>query len=183
MTDVLTRDQDFWERYLNERTGTYDFRCRRYSAVFEVLVNLGLQAHDSVCDVGCGRQEFARFLHEQGWRGEYLPVDGSIDGTDLDVWEPRCRTDWLVAIEVVEHVYRPDRLITAMTDGAAKGITLTTPNPETVDVLAIDRTHVSVIWPSDLESNGLEWKRATLFGDPVYRKESDSLVAWRKHVR
>lgn len=48
----------------------------------------------------------------------------------------------------------------------------------TVDVLAIDRTHVSVIHFQDLINYGMSVRRATLFSCT-----NDSLVASYKHPR
>lgn len=177
---TIVRDQGYWEQYLSERTGTYEFRCRRYGAVLDKLMLMGFSTYDSLMDIGAGRQEFERFLREQGWEGRYLPVDGSIDGTDLDAWQPTHFMNWLVAIEVIEHLHQPQRMLRNMQSYAISGICVTTPNPETTDVLGMDRTHVVEIWPHDLEAAGLQWERATLFASPQYRKKDDSLVGWRK---
>jgi hypothetical protein len=182
MTTTI-RDQGYWEQYLSERTGTYEFRCIRYAAVADKLLLMGFGPRDSVMDIGAGRQEFCRFLREQGWQGEYTPIDGSIDGTDLDAWVPWSQglsvPDWMVAIEVIEHLHEPQRMLTLM-QMASEGMVITTPNPETTDVLGMDRTHVTEIWPQDLAIAGLEWERATLFASPEWRKENDSLIGWRK---
>lgn len=179
---TIVRDQAYWEGYLSERTGTYEFRTIRYAAVLDRLMLMGFHVRDSVCDIGAGRQEFERYLREQGWQGTYRPVDGSIDGTDLDVWDPTIEShnlvDWAVAIEVIEHLHEPQRMVSIMKAHACKGICLTTPNPETTDVLAMDRTHVCEIWPRDLDEMNVRWERATLFASPEWRKENDSLIGW-----
>lgn len=180
MTATQQRDQAYWQQYLAERTGTYEFRCVRYSAVLDRLMLMGFHVRDSVTDVGAGRQEFERFLREQGWQGRYLPVDGSIDGTDLDVWHPEVSTDWFVAIEVIEHLHDPGRLVDVLKTQAVRGMCVTTPNPETTDVLGMDRTHVCEIWPDQLDAWNLQWDRATLFASPEWRKENDSLIGWAK---
>lgn len=177
--NTTVRDQTYWEQYLSERTGTYEFRCIRYSAVLDRLMLMGFSTYDSLMDIGAGRQEFERYLREQGWEGRYLPIDGSIDGTDLDTWEPGHFLDWHVAIEVIEHLHQPQRMLWNMQQYALKGIVITTPNPETTDVLGMDRTHVCEIWPHDLAAAGMKWERATLFASPEWRKENDSLIAWR----
>lgn len=176
--DRTIRDQAFWEHYLDERQGTFAFRCIRYSAVLDRLMLMGFHVRDSITDIGAGRQEFEQFLRSQGWQGCYTPIDGSIDGTDLDRWDPSHEDtfpDWMVAIEVIEHLHDPVRMVNVMKEFAIKGMVVTTPNPEVVDVLGMDRTHVTVVSPDDLAQMGLRYERATLFGT-----ENDSLIGWRK---
>jgi trans-aconitate methyltransferase len=178
---TIVRDKAFWQQYLSERTGTYEFRCRRYAAVLDVLCVMGFSTTDSLCDVGCGAQEFEKFCREQGWTGEYTAVDGSIDGTDLDVWLPERTFDWMIAIEVIEHLHDPHRMLQTLRQHSVKGSAVTTPNPEVVDVLAIDRTHVSIVYPSDLANAGFVWVRDTLFSSDEFRKRNDSLIGWHRH--
>src|SRR5688572_5717951 len=176
-----TRDKGFWNAYLDERRSTYEFRCRRYRAVYEKLVSMGLNDFDSITDIGAGRKDFEKFMREQGWIGSYIPVDGCIDGVDLDAYECESMTDWVVAIEVLEHLYEPFRLLEDVKRfGARRGVVITTPNPEVVDVLAIDRTHVTPISYADLRVEGMTVERATLFASPKHRKENDTLLAWWK---
>lgn len=176
MTDTKT----FWEDYLNARRGTYEFRCQRYEAVGEVMEVEGpfrdgcLNRWDSLCDVGAGRCEFRRYMREQGWCGQYRAVDGSIDGTDLNAWEPRLRYDWFVAIEVLEHLDDPYTLMQKLVAKARKGVVITTPNAETVDVLDIDPTHVTPLYPHDFKVLGWQHEIRSFFC-----KENDSILAWR----
>lgn len=167
-----------WLAYRDTRRGTYEFRCRtRYAAVLTCLKHLGLQRGDTILDVGAGTAQFGQYLQDEGWDGEYIPVDAVIDGTDLETWLPPIQVDYIVCIEVVEHLNRPSRLISAMLWAARRGLVLTTPNSETVDVIACDPTHVSVIPAFALEAVGFTVERHTWFGVP-----QDSLLAWRQNA-
>jgi hypothetical protein len=139
-----------WESYLCRRNGTYDFRCIRYAIVAQHLVKLGLKDDDLLVDVGAGRCEFDHFLRtELKWRGRYVPVDGSLDGTDLEHWTPHIEADFFVAIELLEHLLNPFRLIKELEQTAKKGVVITTPNSAVVDTLAIDHTHRTPLFKHD----------------------------------
>lgn len=168
---------DKWAAYRDTRRGTYEYRSRtRYSAVLQRLTLMGLRIGDSILDVGAGTCQFGRYLDERGWYGKYVPVDAVIDGTDLETWS--CPpADFVVCIEVVEHLKRPERLMRSMLDNARRGVVLTTPNCEAVDVIACDPTHVSIVPPWILETMEFTTERHSWFG--VYQ---DSLLAWRRHV-
>jgi len=109
----MTRDQ--WRQecneYLAKRVGTYDFRCRRYDIVIERLNEMGVAEHDVVYDLGAGMAEFGRRLYDREFYLRYVPVDGCIDGTDLNDWrdDPDLipPADVFVAIEVMEHLRDP----------------------------------------------------------------------------
>lgn len=153
--------QTKWEAYRKTRTGNYSFRSRtRYKGVYDALVSLGLKDGNSILDLGAGDCHFGRFCYESGWRGTYQPIDATIQGTDLEQWSgimPKFQTepwDWIVAIEVAEHLLDPLRFIRAMIGSARKGVIITTPNPRVVNVLDCDPTHVSVISSEQLESLG-----------------------------
>ena len=88
--------------YLEGRTGTYDYRCRRYDAVIDVIMasEWGLRDTDTVADLGAGWTEFGHRLSERGFRGRYIPYDGAIDGKDLTYWQPPFATlDWITISE------------------------------------------------------------------------------------
>lgn len=163
----------FWDTYLEGRTGTYEFRCRRYDAVIDRLHAMGMRKADSVLDLGAGRMEFARRLRERQHVGMYIPVDGSIDGTDLNTWEPPDHVDWAVAIEVIEHLERPDALMTKAKVAARYGLVITTPNPDAVDVLALDPTHITPVSIGDLAQWGYEYETRSLF-----TKDNDTIIGW-----
>lgn len=162
--------------YLDRRTGTYPFRKVRYTAVAEKMRSMGLQEGDLVVDIGAGRCEFDHLLHELGLRVRYLPIDGSIDGTNLEVWCARnLRADFYVAIEILEHLREPFRLMLELMRTAKKGVLATTPNPNTVDVLGIDSTHVTPLDEDDFFFMGWDTEIRSHFG-----KKDDSILAWWK---
>lgn len=140
------------------------------------MLNHGFMANDVVVDIGAGRMEFAKRLQERvNWNPMcYVPVDGSIDGTDIETWEPGF-ADWFVAVELLEHLEDPARLINLLPSRARKGIVATTPNPFEIDVLAIDRTHKTPLYPDDFNSAGYNTRIASFFAKP-----NDSIIAWRK---
>lgn len=111
MTDILKEDvREHWNSYLNGRTGTYEFRCKRYKAVYDKMteMNAGSESHGAVCDIGAGRQEFHTYCQSlPNWRGGYYPIDGSIDGTDLNYWTPELYSAFNIGIEVLEHLWAP----------------------------------------------------------------------------
>jgi hypothetical protein len=169
-TEVFARCNE----YLDQRSGTFEFRCIRYEAVTDRLLALGLEDGDLIVDVGAGRCEFDHYLRtRRGLHVRYVPVDGSIDGTDLEKWIPPFASDFFVAIELLEHLNDPIRLMNEMMGTALKGIVATTPNPLTTDVLGMDYTHKTEIFPETFEQFGWDVREVTLFG-----QEQDSLLAW-----
>lgn len=161
------------EDYLSRRTGTYDFRCRRYDAVLDELTKLGVGEWDVVYDLGAGMCEFDRRARERGQHFRYVPVDGCIDGTDLNEWIPT-EVDAFVAIEVIEHLFEPFDFLRRLARHARKGVVVTTPNPLRVDVLGMDPTHRHRIFPSQLEGCHFQVTRLQLFND-----FEDTLLATR----
>ena len=165
-----------WTQYRDSRRGTYEFRARtRYKAVADRLFAMGLNGNHAVCDVGGGTCQFGAYLASRGFVGEYLPIDAVLDGTDLETWEPDFRVDYVVCIEVLEHLQRPWRLVGCLQRMARRGVVLTTPNAEAVDVIRCDPTHVSVLEPNQL-SQLFTVERHSWFGVP-----NDSLLAWRQY--
>jgi len=161
--------------YLASRTGRYEWRCARYAAALERMESTrGLTDAHTVVDVGAGWTELDAYLRTVGrWRGRYFPVDGGLDGVDLNVWTPPRRVEWVVALEIVEHLYQPARLIRACQEAATLGVVISTPNPETTDVLGMDPTHVVPVWRRDLETLGFTVESRSFYGSP-----DDSLLAW-----
>lgn len=165
---------DKWTQYRDTRRGTFEFRARtRYKAVADRLFAMGLNDHHTLIDVGAGSCQFGLYLRQQGWRGIYIPIDAVIDGTDLEAWEP-FPADFIVCIEVLEHLRHPEDLTWSVMKAARCGVVLTTPNTETVDVLGCDPTHVSVVPAWALEGLSFKVERHSWFGVPA-----DSLLAWR----
>lgn len=188
---ILTRRQNrqrYWKAYLDEGTATYEQRTLRYQAVAQILQSHGLADNDLVVDVGAGRTQFDYFLRVdffddplrrlRRWRGRYLAVDGALDGTDLNDWAPQTEAEFFVAIEVLEHLKQPHRLMEAMVAMCTKAVVVTTPNPDAVDVLAMDPTHVTPISARDFNRHGWCWELVSLFGT-----KDDTILAWRGALR
>lgn len=161
--------------YQAGRVSDYAFRCIRFDAVIDKLVDIGLQDGDSVLDLGCGRGEMENRFIERGWSVKYDGVDGAIDGVDLNTIALPNYFDWIIAIEIIEHLYDPTLHLHNWFSAARKGVVLTTPNPRTVDVLACDPTHVSVVTPEMLDKYRYKHFEVSLFKNPY-----DSLLAWKK---
>lgn len=165
-----------WLDYLNERKGTYEYRTIRYAAVADVLESLGLRSGDMVVDVGAGMCDFDRYLRTvRAFDGRYLPVDGAIDGTDLNTYRPNVVSEFYTAIETIEHLAKPFSLLRLMESYSTKGAVITTPN---FDVwgdrfYGMDRTHISPFRAHHFEELGWEYQLVKCFG-----KEKDTIVAW-----
>ncbi len=165
---------DRWEQYLASRAGRYEWRCARYRKAAICLAIGGLGHSDTIVDVGAGWTEFDYYLRrELDWRGRYVPIDGAIDGVDLDRWAPVRPASWYVALELIEHLHDPPRLVRVMRQAATRGVVISTPNADTVDVPAMDPTHVSPISASMLRGLGCQVEVCSLYGQP-----NDGLVAW-----
>jgi hypothetical protein len=171
------------DQYLSDRTGKYEYRAVRYRAAAEWMIVNGLTHNDTVVDVGAGMTEFDFCLRtEYNWRGRYIPVDGGIDGTDLNVWVPPREAHYFVALEILEHLLDPLRLAKELLDKATRGVVVSTPNPRTTDVIGMDPTHVSEVNVADLESVGFYVSEETFYGG-VFSSEgrNDSLLGtWRR---
>lgn len=163
------------DNYLGARTGKYDFRRFRYSAAIEKMkATRGLENSDTVVDVGAGWTEFDFCLRvEHGWRGRYHPIDGGLDGTDINRWQPKRDVEWFVALEILEHLDYPGITIAHMKQHATKGIVISTPNPRTTDVLGMDETHVTPITADMLHGWGFETQERDFYGNAC-----DSILAW-----
>lgn len=162
------------EGYLSSRQGSYEFRCIRYKGVVDKLHHLGFGKYDTVVDIGAGRQQLESYLrNERGWKGVYIPIDGSIDGTNLEEWVPLRRESFMVAIEVLEHLHTWERMMMIMENFAIMGSVATVPNPATVDVLGCDPTHVSVIREFDFREHRWAVQPVSFFNKP-----DDTLLAW-----
>jgi len=163
-----------WVTYRDSRRGTYKFRARtRYKAVADLLFSLGLANYHSVLDLGAGSCQFGRYLRRLGFHGAYLPVDAVLDGTDLETFNVPT-ANFVIAIEVLEHLRAPLRLLSSMEKAAERAVVITTPNSETVNVIRCDPTHVSVVHAHELENNRFTVQRESWFGVP-----DDSLLAWK----
>ena len=164
---------DKWVKYMRDRVGDYAFRSRtRYKSVAIELAVLGLSDEHLLVDVGAGTTQFDYFLRtDMGFNGRYLPVDATLDGTDLETWTPAVVPDFAVAIEVIEHLHDAERMLGILEHVKIASV-ITTPNPAVVDVIACDPTHVSVIPEGLLRRRGWRTSTESLFGKP-----HDTIVA------
>lgn len=160
--------------YINSRRSCYEFRAIRYEAVYDMLIILGLKDGDKIIDVGAGDGEFGKYLLERGFKGKYIPVDGMIDGTDLNLWTPEKEAEFFVSIEVIEHLLNPARLLSIMAMFATKGVVVTTPNPAVTNVYAMDATHISEVSAEDFLKAHYKVFPQVFFFEP-----EDSLLAWK----
>lgn len=162
------------DRYLAQRASTYAWRRIRYRKAAGRLRERGLADTDTLVDVAAGWTELDYCLrHELDWRGRYIPIDGGIDGTDLNSWVPLRRAEWFVALEILEHLADPARLVQVMKAHADKGLIVSTPNPAVVDVMAMDPTHITAVPEETLDQWGLYVEVCTLYGQP-----DDGLLGW-----
>ena len=162
--------------YLEDRTGKYEFRAVRYRHAINAMYRNGLDNSMTVFDVGAGMTEFDYCLRrEYNWRGRYIPIDGGIDGTDLNEWTPPRDAHWFVALEIFEHLTNWQSLFHSMRDKAACGVVLSTPNPRTTDVIGMDPTHVCEIHPHQLQAWDIKVTEETFYGGVFSNGEPDSL--------
>lgn len=170
------------DQYMDERTGKYEYRAVRYRAAIAAMLANGLDDSMTIYDVGAGMTEFDYCLrNEANWKGRYIPVDGGIDGTDLNTWTPPREAHWFVALEVLEHLTKWNMLVTKMQMYATKGIVVSTPNPETTDVLGMDPTHVCEVGASPLRIHGFDVNEETFYGGVFSNGAPDSLFGvWTK---
>ncbi len=154
------------ENYLRcPRGTTYAGRRARYDAAADRLYSAGISNTDILADVGAGWTELDVCLRvDWGWRGRYVPVDAWLDGVDLNQWTPPRAFDWFAALEVLEHLNEPERLVRTLQEHATKGVVVTTPNPEVWDVRAMDPTHVSPITTTALKEWGFQTGLLTFYG-------------------
>lgn len=182
MTWIPTIDN--CDEYLGGRTGCYEYRAVRYRKAIEAMFANGLDDSMTVFDVGAGMTEFDYTLRvEYDWRGRYVPIDGGIDGTDLEVWTPPRMTEWFVALEIAEHLSNVDMFLTKMKMYATQGVILSTPDPRTTDVLGMDSTHKTEIHKDYLESLGFNVTEQYFYGGVFSGGEKDSLFGvWTNGV-
>lgn len=171
------------DQYMSERTGRYEWRKVRYDAAIRWMVENGLVDGMTVIDIGAGMTEFAYcMMHDWNLNIRYIPVDGGIDGVNLDhpAWRPPRDAHFIVGLEIIEHLHLWDEVVSQMKSHAARGVVLSTPNPRTTDVIAMDQTHVVSIWPHMLEELGFSVSEETFYGGVWSNGEPDSLLAtWK----
>lgn len=170
-----------WLAYLAERKGTYEYRTLRYAAVYDRLLALGLQPGDLIVDVGAGMCDFDRYIRTtRNFDGRYWPIDGAIDGVDLNVWYPRISADFFVSIETLEHLRDPGRIMFMLNQFARKGCVITTPCADKVDVFSMDNTHISPLNWKFFAEHGWEFDHVSVF--PHLGIKGETILAWKaKH--
>jgi hypothetical protein len=162
---------------MGSREGRYEYRAVRYRHAIGAMFRNGLDDSMTIMDIGAGMTEFDYCLRaEFNWRGRYIPIDGGIDGTDINVWKPARKVHWIVALELLEHLDEPYLKLGEWRSAATQGIVVSTPNPETTDVLGMDPTHVCEIHADDLRSiGGMAVREETFYGGVFSNGEPDSL--------
>lgn len=164
-----------WLEYLAQRQGTYEFRKRRYEEVAEVLIDHGIDDNCILMDFGAGQTEFDYFMRtEVNWRGFMLNVDGALTGENLNYFWPKGMVDYTVCIETIEHMDHPGEVIAKLEGSTAKLMVFTTPNPDAVDVLGMDKTHKQAVPVKDWQAMYYQTKTLNLFGT-----EDDTILAWK----
>lgn len=166
------------DNYLDERSGKYEYRAVRYRAAIDWMIAMGLDDSMTVMDVGAGMTEFDYTLRaEYGFRGRYIPVDGGIDGTDLNHWMPARASHFIVALELMEHLTEWEKLTFSLQRASIRGLVLSTPNPLTTDVIGMDPTHVCEVHREQLEDKGFYVTEETFYGGVFSDGKPDSLFA------
>lgn len=165
------------DNYMDERTGKYEYRAVRYRHAIDAMIANGLDDSMTIFDVGAGMTEFDYTLRaEYNWRGRYIPIDGGIDGTDIESWVPPRNAHWFVGLELLEHLHNPYECLQRWIDHANVGVVVSTPNPRTTDVIGMDPTHVTEIHKGDLmRKGGMFVTEETFYGGVFSNGEPDSL--------
>lgn len=165
-------------RYLNERTARIEYRFPRYAAVADELYAYGLNDNALLCDLGAGWGDFDFYLRAvRGFKGRYLPVDGALDGTDLNRWAPSVSFDFVTAMEIIEHLNNPRDFLERVMARTTRCLVLTTPNTDVLGeetVRTMDKTHISPVSASLFREYGMRVKECSFFGTP-----RDSILAVR----
>lgn len=175
---VMTHDFQAYDDYIGERTGTYEHHAVRYRATADFFSSLGLCADSTVYDVGSGWTDFDYTLRsEYDWLGRYIPIDGSISALDLNTWVPERPVEFTAALEIIEHLADPLRLVRELQAVTRTAMAISVPNPRTTDVLGMDRTHVTIVTPEMLESVGFHVEERTFYGGVYSKGEPDALFA------
>lgn len=179
---MSTTTREFWATYLTTTStyGTFEERSPEYQLATLAMQARGLRDDELIVDVGAGSCDMDHFLRTRaGWRGKYFPVDGATLGIDFndvspEKYLPSASAEWYVCLETLEHVYDPEALVLAMQARATRGVVVTTPNADIVDVVAVDSTHVMPIHPADLERWGFSVSYFQLNG----RGKGDTLLGF-----
>lgn len=163
------------DEYLAQRAGTFETRAVRYRAALEALTSHGLRDDRTLYDIGAGWTELDVILRTEGaWRGRYIPVDLGTCGNDLESWVPPRRAEFAVALEVLEHLERPWRLVDEL-QASVDVVVVSVPDPDSVDVLGMDPTHRTVISRHELEARGFAVTSRLFYGGHYSAGRNDAL--------
>lgn len=170
------------DKYLSERTGKYEYRAVRYRLAVDELVRMGLNDTHTIVDLGAGWTEFDYCLRaEYGWRGRYIPVDGSMNGEDLNSWHPPREYDFFVGLELLEHLVTPEHLVGVLKEKTLIGGVVSVPDPDEFDIMSIDDTHVTEVSVSMLKGWGFVTQNVQLYGGIHTNGGNDGILGvWEK---
>jgi len=173
-----------YDDYLLKREGKYEWRAVRYRKAIKWLFKQGLNNNMTIFDVGAGMTEFDYCLRKEfDWRGRYIPVDGSICGVDLNDWIPPREAHFCVGLEIIEHLHNWEDFVKNLQSKSTCGVVLSTPNPNTTDVLEMDATHCCEIFPEQLSSLGFSISEEMFYGGVFSNGDPDALFATWKNKR
>lgn len=174
-------DYQTCDAYMSQRTGKYEWRAVRYRKAANFMRRVGLDDSDTICDVGAGWTELDYLLRtELNWRGRYIPLDASMFPLDLNNWNFHRPVEHMVALEILEHLHEPEKMLLKMLKSCTKSLTISVPNPATVDVLAMDATHVSLPDRDLFEKYGMNVSEEMFYGGVFSNGEPDALFASRE---
>lgn len=106
-----------------------------------------------------------------------MPLDAGLMHLDLETWSPEREVEHVVALEIIEHLRDPERLVRALQGRCTKAMVISVPNPETTDVFAMDETHQSMPDRGFLEGLGFAVEEATFYGGVYSAGKPDALFA------
>lgn len=170
------------DTYLGERTGKYEYRAVRYRKAADWLFLNGLDDSHTICDIGAGWTEFDYCLRkEYDWKGRYIPIDGGITNIDLNNWVPEREVSFFVALEILEHLQNPVRLIREMKKKTSHGIVVSVPDPAKLDIIELDPTHITEVDEIMLQREKFITVSEKLYGGVFTNGGNDALMGyWMK---
>ena len=173
-------------QYLNGKYRSYDERAVRYRLATLAMIMMGLDENDSVLDFGGGDAELEKCMRDEfGWKGLYVNVD-YVTGLDikqvLAEHAANFRCDFVTGLEVIEHLDQPwvNIMLMRLPFYARKGVVLSTPDPLVQDVLAMDNTHVTPVYPVMFAARGYTVERHMLYDGYYSEGQVDGLIAYKK---
>lgn len=157
--------------YVQSRKATYRFRKPRFD---DAAAKLNIQPHSTLLDIGGGNGDFGRAVSDIGLDCNYINLDGSTTGINLEALTRVGNPDHISCLEVLEHLHHWEHVLDLITHSYAKSAVCSVPNPEAVDVLRCDPTHVSIVPAWAFTSRGWTVEPRSYFGTT-----SDTLLAFR----